>query len=57
MAEWIEANPQRAPKRNWKRFMVTWLARNQAAMERAELREYVQREQQRADASVGKYRG
>lgn len=57
MGEWIEANRKRAPKKNWKRFMVRWLARNQAALERAEAREIVQREQRRADASVGKWSG
>lgn len=57
MAEWIEANPQRAPKKNYKAFMVRWLARNQASMERVELREQIQRAQRHVDASVGKYRG
>ena len=57
MGEWIEANPARAPKKNWKRFMVAWLARNQAALERAEAREMIQREQMRADASVGRFNG
>lgn len=57
MAEWIEANPERKPKKNWKRFMTLWLARNQAALERVEMREQVQREQRRMDASVGAYRG
>lgn len=56
-AEWIEANPKKAPKRNWKRFMILWLAKNQASIERAEAREMVQREQQRADAMVGKWEG
>ena len=55
-AEWVEANPKKAPKKNWKRFMTLWLARNQAAIERAEARELVQREQQRADAMVGSHR-
>lgn len=56
-AEWCEANPARRPKKNYKRFMVLWLARNQAAIERAEAREAWQREQQRIDASVGKWEG
>jgi hypothetical protein len=57
MGEWLEANPTRWPKKNWRRFMVTWLARNQAALERAEAREMIQRAQRRADASVGKWEG
>lgn len=56
MGEWLEAHPHRKP-RNWKRFMVGWLARNQAAVERTVAREMIQREQQRVDAEVGKYRG
>ena len=56
-AEWCEANPARKPKRNWKRFMTLWLARNQARLEEAYLREEIKREQQRTDAMVGKYRG
>ena len=50
MGEYLEANPSKKPKKNWKRFMVLWLARNQAALERAEAREIVQRMQRRADA-------
>ena len=57
MGEWIEANPRKAPRKNFKRFMVTWLARNQAMLERAEAREMVAREQRRADASVGRFEG
>lgn len=57
MAEWCAANPSKKPKRNWKRFAVNWLAKNQAAIERVEIREIMQREQQRADASVGKWEG
>lgn len=56
MAEWIEANPRHKP-RNFKRFMVRWLARNQAAIERAEAREMIERAQRRADASVGLWEG
>jgi hypothetical protein len=57
MGEWIEANQRRAPKKNYKAFMVRWLARSQASIERAEAREMIQREQMRADASVGKFGG
>ncbi|HET7210041.1 MAG TPA: hypothetical protein VFI95_25940 [Terriglobales bacterium] len=35
--------------------MTLWLARNQAALERAEAREMVARLQRHADAMVGKY--
>lgn len=56
MGEWLEANPKRHP-RNWKRFMVNWLAKNQRVYELTLAREAWQREQQRADAMVGKYRG
>lgn len=57
MGEWLEANPAKRPRKNWKRFMTLWLARNQAALERVELREEIQREQRRADASVGLWEG
>ena len=57
MAEWCEANRAKQPKKNWHRFATTWLARNQAAIDRAEAREMIQRMQQRCDAEVGKYRG
>lgn len=56
MGEWLEANPRRKP-RNFKRFMVNWLAKNQAALERVELREEIQREQRHVDAMVGKWSG
>lgn len=26
---WLDANPQKARKKNWKRFIVNWLARQQ----------------------------
>lgn len=55
MGEWLEANPRRAPKKNWKCFMVKWLARSQASIERAEVREAWQCEQRRIDAAVGRY--
>ena len=29
MPAWIDANPQKAKKRNWKRFIVNWLSRQQ----------------------------
>ena len=57
MGEWCEANPGKKPKKNWKRFMTLWLARNQAGIERAAVREQMQVAQRRADAEVGKYRG
>jgi hypothetical protein len=57
MGEWIEANQGRRPKKNYKAFMVRWLARSQASIERTALRDMIQREQQRADASVGRFRG
>jgi hypothetical protein len=50
MGEWIEANPSKRPKKNWKRFMVLWLARNQAAAERTEIRQLIEREQLRLAA-------
>lgn len=56
MGEWCEANPARKPKRNWKRFMTLWLARNQAALERAEVREQAERQYNRIQAGVGKLR-
>lgn len=56
MAEWLEANPSRRPRKNYKAFMVKWLARSQASIERAEAREAWQREQQRVDAMVGRLR-
>ena len=56
-AEWCAANPARKPKKRWHRFMVLWLARNQAALERIELREQLQQAQRRADASVGLWEG
>jgi hypothetical protein len=57
MAEWCAANPTKKPKRNWKRFVVNWLAKNQASLERIEIREIMQRQQQRADAMVGLWEG
>lgn len=53
-AEWCEANHAR--KRNWKRFAVNWLARAHGRLLEAEVRQLVQREQQRVDSAVGKAR-
>lgn len=29
MPVWLDANPQKAKKKNWKRFIVNWLSRQQ----------------------------
>ena len=29
MPAWLDANPQKAHKKNWKRFIVNWLSRQQ----------------------------
>ena len=29
MPSWLDANPEKAHKRNWKRFIVNWLSRQQ----------------------------
>ena len=29
MTSWLDANPQKANKKNWKRFIVNWLSRQQ----------------------------
>lgn len=57
MGEWCEANKSKQPKKNWKRFATLWLARNQAALERAEARQMVEHEYQRVASEVGKFRG
>ena len=51
METWIEANPKKAnERRNWKRFVVNWLCKNQRDMEAIDQREITRHEIQRAIA-------
>ena len=33
MVAWLDANPERAPKSRWKRFITGWLSRQQDKLE------------------------
>lgn len=33
MPIWLDANPQKAHKKNWKRFIINWLSRQQQGYE------------------------
>jgi len=57
MMEWCEANRSKQPKKNWHRFAVTWLNKNQRGLEQANWREELQRAQRHADARVGLWEG
>jgi hypothetical protein len=56
MSTWMWANPARR-KKNTRRFICNWLSKTHLQLLQAQTRELVRREQQRADASVGRFRG
>jgi hypothetical protein len=49
MCEWVMANPAKS-KKNWKRFIINWLAKAQREAEAIETREVVRHELSRATA-------
>lgn len=60
MVAWLEANPARANKKNWPRFINGWLAKCHGRLLEAQVstqvREQIRDEQRHAYARVGSHR-
>ena len=61
MVAWLDANPSRANKKNWPRFINGWLAKCHGRLLEAQIaiqtRELIRDEQRHRDARIGLWEG